>query len=47
MKQVFVTYTVLREFTVSDVTSYEDIQELAEEEAPMDYSDMEIEVEDC
>lgn len=46
MKQVFVTYTVVKDFTVSDVTSYEDIKELAEEEAPMDYSDMEIEVED-
>lgn len=47
MKQVFVTYTVVKDFTVSDATSYEDIKELAEEEAPMDYSDMEIEVEDC
>lgn len=46
MKQVFVAYTVLKEFTVSDATSYEDIKELAEDEAPMGYNDMEIEVED-
>ena len=32
---------------IINVFSYEDIKELAEEEAPMDYSDIEIEVEDC
>lgn len=47
MKQVFVTYTVVKDFTVADATSYEDIQELAEDEAPMGYNDMEIEVENC
>lgn len=45
MKRVYVTYTVEKDFMVSDATSYEDILVIAEEAAPIGYSEMDIDVE--